>query len=133
MNAKANALVLLTALANLPASAHPDGGSTALSQISVLPVAISVAGPALLVSGAATLVIVSVTAVADGSVWVLERASDGARFSVTVAGTASAAVGTVCVVSVIATGTLISAAGQAVAFIPNEIGKSLLYNERLTR
>jgi hypothetical protein len=30
-------------------------------------------------------------------------------------------------------GWVLSAAGQAVAFIPNEIGKALLYNERVTR
>jgi len=33
----------------------------------------------------------------------------------------------------LASGWLISAAGQAIAFVPNEIGASLLYNERVTR
>jgi len=28
---------------------------------------------------------------------------------------------------------VLSAAGKAIAFIPNEIGKALLYNERVTR
>ncbi len=42
-------------------------------------------------------------------------------------------VGTVVAVSVIGTGWVLSTAGQAVAFIPNEIGKALLHNERVTR
>jgi hypothetical protein len=31
------------------------------------------------------------------------------------------------------TGWVLSTAGRAIAFIPNEIGKALLYNERVTR
>ena len=101
--------------------------------LSALPVAVSVAAPAAVLSGVATLTVVSVTAVAEGTVWVLERASDGARISVRFAGNVVVASGTVCALSVIATGTVISAAGHVIAFIPNEVGKSLLYNERVTR
>jgi hypothetical protein len=36
-------------------------------------------------------------------------------------------------VSVIGTGVVLSAAGEAIAFIPNEIGKALLYNEQVSR
>jgi hypothetical protein len=36
-------------------------------------------------------------------------------------------------VTAVATGWLISTAGQAIAFVPNQIGASLLYNERITR
>jgi hypothetical protein len=31
------------------------------------------------------------------------------------------------------TGWVLSSAGRVIAFIPNEIGKALLYNERVTR
>jgi len=107
------------------------------SAISMLPVAVSVAAPALLLSAGATLTVVAVEASASGTVWVLQRASDGARLSVRFASQALAgtalAVGTVVTVAVISTGTLLSAAGEAIAFIPNEIGASLLYNEKLTR
>ena len=41
--------------------------------------------------------------------------------------------GTAVVVSAVATGWVLSAAGAAIAFIPNELGRALLYNERVTR
>jgi hypothetical protein len=34
---------------------------------------------------------------------------------------------------VLSTGWVLSAAGEAIAFVPNEIGRALLYNERITR
>jgi len=45
------------------------------------------------------------------------------------------AVLTVVAVEAAATGTgwVLSAAGLAIAYIPNELGKALLYNERVTR
>jgi len=68
---------------------------------------------------------------------VLERASDGARASVTLsaaaAGGLSVAAGTAVVVTAFSAGWVLSAAGKAIAFIPNEIGAALLHNERLTR
>jgi len=128
----ARILLLLVALAAVPVAQGQSDVSEA-SALSALPVAISVGAPVALLSGATALTVVSVTAVADGTMWVLERASDGARISLRFAGTVVVASGTVCALSVIATGTLLSAAGRAVAFIPNEIGKSLLYNERVTR
>jgi len=128
--------LLATLVLALPLSspAAPQSDASAdLSALSLLPVAVSVAAPVGLLSGAATLTVVSVTVVAGGTVWVLERASDGARMSVQFAGNVVVASGTVCALTVIASGTVISAAGHAVAFIPNEVGKSLLYNERVTR
>ena len=41
-------------------------------------------------------------------------------------------VGTVVVVSAIGARLLLSAAGEVLAFIPNELGKDLLHNERVT-
>ena len=37
------------------------------------------------------------------------------------------------IVTAISTGYVLSAAGEAIAFIPNEIGASLLHNERVTQ
>ncbi|WP_418514883.1 hypothetical protein [Delftia sp. PS-11] len=85
---------------------------------------------ALLVSGA-VLTVKAVEASATGTVYLLERASDGAQVSVEVAGRATYAVGTAVACSAIGAGTIISAAGKVLAFIPNEIGKALLHNERL--
>lgn len=129
--ATAAAAALFTAAVQ-PAQAHNNGASE-LSAISLLPVAVVIAAPALVLSAGATLSVVAVEASAEGTVWVLERASDGARASVKVAGHSVAAVGTGVVVTAMSAGWLLSAAGEAIAFIPNEIGKSLLYNERVTR
>ncbi len=76
-------------------------------------------------------------ATSAGTVWVLERASDGARASVTLSGAVvggvSVAAGTAVLVTAFSAGWVLSATGQAICFIPNEIGKALLYNERVTR
>jgi hypothetical protein len=118
-----------------PAQAH--NGASEASALSMLPVAVSVAAPIGLLSAGAAFTVVAVSAVAEGTLWVLERASDGARFSVTVAGAAvggvSVLAGTAVVTTAISTGWILSAAGRAICFIPNEIGKALLYNERVTR
>ena len=41
------------------------------------------------------------------------------------------AVGTVVTCSVIGTGVILSVAGEALAFVPNALGRALLHNERL--
>uniref|UniRef100_UPI003784A806 hypothetical protein n=1 Tax=Piscinibacter sp. TaxID=1903157 RepID=UPI003784A806 len=105
--------------------------------LSLLPVAVSVAAPALLISGGAVLTVVAVEASAEGTVWILERASDGARASITLsamaAGGLSVAAGTAITVSAFSAGWVLSAAGKALAYIPNAIGEALLYNERVSR
>jgi len=125
--------------ASLALVGHAGAQSTMseASALSALPIAVSVAAPVILLSAGATLVVVAVDATATGTVWVLERASDGARASVRLAGQGiagvSLAVGTVVVATALSTGWVLSAAGQAIAFIPNEIGRTLLYNERITQ
>ncbi len=117
-----------------PAHAH---GPSEASALSALPVALSVAAPVMLLSAGAMLTVVAVEASAEGTVWVLERASDGAQASVTLSAQAvgglSVAAGTAVVVTAFSAGWVLSAAGQAIAYIPNEIGKALLYSERVTR
>lgn len=119
-----------------PARAHRDAASE-VSALSMLPIAVSAAVPAGVVLSGTGFVVIAVSAVAEGAVWVLERTSDGARFSVTLSaasvGGVSLAVGTAVQFVACSTGWVISAAGKAIAFIPNEIGKALLYNERVTR
>ena len=94
------------------------------------------AGASMLVGGS-LLAVVAVETVSGATVWVLERATDGARFSITLAGASVAGVsvvaGTAVVVTAFKAGWVLSAAGKAIAFIPNEIGKALIYNERVTR
>lgn len=119
-----------------------------LSAISVAPVVLSVAAlsatgavlsvaPAAILSAGATLVVVSVEVVGGVTVWVLERASDGVRISLRTSGQLAKGVvvsaGATVTVSVIGAGTVLSVAGEVIAFIPNEIGKALLYNEQVSR
>lgn len=95
-----------------------------------------VAVPVILSSAGAVLVVKTVESTARGTVYVLERASDGATASVELvgraAGGASIVAGTAVTVSVIGAGVVLSALGEAIAFIPNALGKSLLHNERIT-
>ena len=65
----------------LPAAqAHNDLSEA--SALSALPIAVSVAAPVALLSAGAMLGVVAVEATSAGTVWVLERASDGARASI---------------------------------------------------
>ena len=130
------ALALAAAFATTSLNARAHNEMSEASAISALPVAVSLAAPAMLLVGGAALTVVSVQASATGTVWVLERASDGARatleFSGRAAGASLATVGTAVLVTALSTGWLISAAGHAIAFVPNQIGASLLHNERVT-
>ncbi|OWQ86114.1 hypothetical protein CDN98_13860 [Roseateles terrae] len=118
------------------ASAHREAGSEASAALSALPVAVSVVAPSVVLTAGASLVVVAVEVTAAGTVWVLKRVSDGVKVSVRFAGKvvtgASVAVGTAVTVIVVGTGVVLSAAGEAIAFIPNEIGASLMHNERVT-
>jgi hypothetical protein len=129
---------LAAALAlHTPAFAHRHGDSEASLALSALPVAVSVIAPAMVLSAGAAFSVVAVEVSVDGTVWILERAADGARATIRFAGKAagglSLAVGTAVTVTAIGAGWVLSAAGAAIAFIPNEVGKALLYNERVTR
>lgn len=139
------ALALTAALCG-PALAQSEA-SVALSLLPVASVVgtVSVAGaavgavsaaPVILSAAGAVFIIKAVEVSARGTVYVLERASDGAQVSVEVVGrgvgAASYGVGTSVAVSLISAGMVLSAAGEAIAFIPNALGKALLHNERLT-
>ena len=128
---------LAVAFAGFSLSAHAQSALSEASALSMLPVAVSVAAPVMILSAGAMLTVVAVEATSAGTVWVLERASDGARASVRLAARAaeglSVATGTAVVVTAISAGWVLSAASQAIAFVPNEIGAALLYNERITR
>ena len=94
-----------------------------------------VAVPLLLSAGGVSLVVEGVEASAKGVKYVLKKAGDGAsvviEVSGNVAGGASLAVGSIVQTSAISAGTILTSAGKVVAFLPNEMGKALLHNERL--
>ena len=131
------AALAAAAITFAPPPAAAQGALSEASALSLLPIAVSVAAPVMILAGGAALTVVAVEASAAGTVWVLERASDGARatlrLSGQVAGGLSVIVGTAVLVTAVSTGWVLSAAGQALAFIPNEVGAALLHNERLTR
>jgi hypothetical protein len=77
-------------------------------------------------------VVASVETVADGTVIVLRGASDAGTASVRVAGAVSVGVGSAVRVVAMSTGCALMAAGQMIAFIPNEVGKSLVHQSRAT-
>ncbi len=138
------------ALSPLTAHAHRDDGLSALSALSALPVAsVVVAGsaaagasaaavtlPVALSAGGAVLVVKSIEITARGTLCVLERASDGARVSLEFAGRSFErtvlSVGKSVQLSVLSSGTVLSVLGEAIAFVPNELGRALLHNEQLT-
>ncbi len=111
----------------LPIAVVVSSGAASSVAVAALPVALSVTG--------STLVVKSVEASARGVVCVFERASDGARVSVEIVGRSAANIGVVAgatvSVTVIASGALISAAGEAIAFFPNALGRALSHHERM--
>ena len=119
----------LRAVSALPVASVVVGTSAAAGSVVAIPVVLSTAGTVLVVK--------AVESTARGTLYVLERASDGARVSIEVVGKGVAGVsmvaGTAVVVSVVGAGVVLSAAGEAIAFIPNALGRALLHNERLTQ
>jgi hypothetical protein len=137
----AAALALSALACAIPARAHNE--ASAVSALSALPLASVVVGasalvalPVALSATGTVLVVKTAESTARGTVYLLERASDGARVSVEVAASAvghlSLAAGTAVAVTVIGSGVILSAAGEAIAFVPNALGRALLHNERLT-
>ena len=130
-------LTLAIAAALAVQAAHAGGSASEVSDASLVPVAISVALPVVLVAGVGSILVTGVQASAEGTAWVVENVADGVKGSICFAGNAIAvsaiAVGTVVVVTAVATGMVLSTAGHVIAFIPNEIGRSLSYNQRVSR
>lgn len=119
----------LSAVSALPLASVVVGASAVAGAVLMVPVALSTAG--------AVLIVKTVESTARGTVIVLERASDGARASIEIAGRGAASVAlgvdSAVAVSVIGAGVVLSVVGEAIAFIPNELGRALLHNERLTQ
>lgn len=125
--------LIATALVG-PARAHGASDVSEASALSMLPVAaVSATAGVVLLSGGMLLTVGAVHASGQGAVWVLERSSDGARFSVEVARGASVAVGSAVVVTALASGYVLSSAGRALCIVPNAAGRRLLHDERVWR
>ncbi len=127
-NRRGDAASEASALSALPIASVIMAGGAASAATVALPVALSTSG--------AVLVIKSVEVSARGTLCVMERASDGVQVSVEIAARGvertSLVVGKTMQVAVIGAGAVLSIAGEAIAFVPNEIGRALLHNERVT-
>ncbi len=110
--------------------------SAASSAALSLPVAAVASTGLVVLGGAAVLTVVAVQASATGTVWVLERASDGARvvlrFSGRMARGAAIGAATALSVTTLAAGTLLSASGELLCFVPRPEASALMHDQRLT-
>ena len=125
--------VIVVAAFSVNAHAQTNSQASAASALSALPIGVLSAAPVAIVASGANLTVRAVETSVGGTTWVLERTADGLRASVKLAGNSSVQIGTSVVVTAVASGNVLSAAGKAIAFIPNDIGAALLYNERVTR
>lgn len=117
------------------ATAH--AGQSASEASLVIPAAsgIVVLGSMSMLAASGEVIDKSVEVVGDGAIVVLKGASEGAAASVKLSAQAakglSVAAGTVVNVVAISTGHVLVASGKAIAFIPNEIGMSLLHQSKV--
>jgi hypothetical protein len=116
-------------------------GLTSGSQASVRASTTISSGSGLVVEGASSLILAGGELIVEGvstigskTVLVLKHVANGALVSVEVsgnmAGAASLAVGTTVQALTDAAGSMLVASGHAIAFVPNEVGKSLLFHAR---
>ena len=91
-----------------------------------------VEGSARVLAAGGEFIVQSVRRTATGTVIVLKSVSDGARVSVGLAGAAATAAGDLAGQTVQAIGTaggyVLHRSGEVIAFIPNELGKRLVYD-----
>lgn len=121
-------------LAGAARAAGPAGApSEASVGLSALPVAMSVATPALLVSGTGVLLVKAVEVGAEGSAWVLERAADGSRFTLRLGTRAVVASGAVLLAVPTAGGWLLMEGPQPRAFVPGAGDAALFHHEQVSR
>ncbi|QSI76909.1 hypothetical protein [Niveibacterium microcysteis] len=95
-----------------------------------------VGGSAEALSAGGELSVVVIERGSEATVLVLKQLGSGVEVSVKLAGQAagglSVAVGTTVQVMTEAAGYVLTSAGKAIAFVPNEVGNSLLQHTRLT-
>jgi hypothetical protein len=113
------------------AQAQPETSAT--FDVSALPIA-SAAVPALLTSAGAVFVVDDMQAGAYATVYTLVRVCDGARVNVEVATRgrkqASVVAGATVTATRLSTGVVLTSASEAIAYVPNALGRALLDNER---
>ena len=134
--------VVLCAVLGLASAAAVHAAGTASQASAQSSAAVSAAAGAVVggsvaaLSAGATLSVVAVEQGSEATVLTLKNLSTGAevvlRVSGQMAGGLSVAVGTTVQVLGEGAGYLLTSAGKALAFVPNEVGQSLLQHTRLT-
>jgi hypothetical protein len=119
-------------------AANPDCLSCGLSKASA---ALSIAGSTVVegsmlgIGASGVLVIESVRAVGNGIVIVMKGTSDAASVTVQLSGEGIRQLGlvsgAVLQATAVSTGHLLISAGKIIAFIPNELGKALIYHSKV--
>jgi hypothetical protein len=143
MNAKRTLATLAAAglIASFVAAHASASDSTAASaeasQVAIGGSGMIVDGSAQLIRAGGALTIAGITALGDASVIVLRDVATGSqasvRVGVDVAQAGSLAVGETVSVVAEATGMSLFAGGRLVAFVPNAIGRALVYAARSTQ
>ncbi len=131
-------LALCSASFAAPASAQSNASYVSnASGIIVEGSATVVSGSVMALVGSGTVVVRSIEVAGLGSQVVLASAVDGAAASLELSSAivkgASLAVGSAVSLVAVSTGVLLITSGKVVAFIPNEIGKGLLYHAKVAR
>ena len=128
-------LVLACTLCNAYAGEQASTDMSAASGMIAAGSALVVGGSLSAVAASGKVAIASVEVAGESVVIVLAGASQAARATVRLSAASAAGVslvaGTAVSVVLIASGTVLIVAGEAIAYIPNEIGKSLIYHERI--
>ena len=114
-------------------AADPSAPSKAISEVT----GSLVAGSIIAVGVTGSVVVESVQAVGDGIEVVLEGAGQASRATVRLSGESARALsigaGTVLQVVAMSAGQALVLSGKVIAFIPNEIGRGLSYNQRVSQ
>ena len=124
-------------LAFVAGSARAQSEGHQPDDLSSLPIAsvATTALPTIFAAGGSAFRIESVQAGAFATVYTMERLSDGARVQVEVttrgAKRQAVAAGTVVTAVTVSTGLVLTTAGQAIAYVPNALGRAVLHNQRL--
>ncbi|MEP6996798.1 MAG: hypothetical protein ABI900_04065 [Betaproteobacteria bacterium] len=140
--ALATGLIVVAPVATLFASApvlaqDSIAASVYASQTSLAASGMIVDGSIGVIQAGSDLVVTAVRPLADASVIVLRDLATGSEVSVRISSeigrSVSLAVGESVVVVAEATGSSLIAFGKLIAFIPNEVGRALLYQARSTQ
>lgn len=126
------AIALACTLCTAQAQPNPSTDMSAASGLVVAGSALVVGGSLSAVAASGAVAIVSVQVVGESVLIVLEGASHAARTTIRLSGQAAASsllvTGAAVSMVTIASGTVLIVAGEAIAFVPSEIGRALVHH-----